>query len=139
MGVLGWLRSIPLGLPMRTPTASLKSHTGFAAPLSIVCAFSICLCLIAIGLYLGRAALLYVLAGILIGGIVGMFLSYLWHDVLARHLHLVGRLHHRRICMDEPGEYESYTVREPERPLTPIELEERTAKQRDGVKRGTSP
>jgi hypothetical protein len=122
---------IPSGLPMRIPIASLKSQAGFAAPLSIVCAFFICLCLIAIGLYLGQGALLYVLAGVLIGGIIGMFLSCLWHDVLARHLQLVRKLRDRHVRADESGECGSDTCREPEHPLTPTELQARVVKQRE--------
>jgi len=122
---------IPLGQLMRILIASRKSQAGFGTPLSVVCAFFICLCLIAIGLYLGRGALLYILAGMLIGGIVGMFLSYLWHHVLKSHPQLAKKLRYRRIRADEPKECESDAGQEQKRPLTPAGLEARAAKQRE--------
>ena len=118
-------------LLMRIPIASLKSQAGVRTPLSILCAFFICLCLIAIGLYLGQGALLYILAGMLIGGIVGMFLSYLWHHVLKSHPQLVRKLRDRRMRADEPRACESDAGEEQKRPLTPAEDEERAAKQRE--------
>jgi hypothetical protein len=80
---------------------------------------------------MGQGALLYVLAGILIGGIIGMFLSCLWHDVLAGHLRLVRELRDRHMRADKPKECGSDTCQEPTHPLTPAELEERVVKQRE--------
>ena len=122
---------IPSGQLMRISIASLKSQAGFGTPLSVVWAFFICLCLIAIGLYLGRGTLLYILAGMLTGGIVGMFLSYLWHHVVKSNPQLVKKLPYRRIRADEPKERESDAGEEQKRLLTPAELEGRAAKQRE--------
>lgn len=121
---------IPSGQLMRIPIASLKSQAGFGTPLSVVCAFLTCLALIAIGLYLGQGALPYVLAGMLIGGIVGMLLNYLWHHVLENHPQLVKKLGYRRIRADESNEHES-AAGEEQRCL-PISTEvARTAEQRE--------
>lgn len=98
---------IPSGQLMRIPIASLQYHAGFGTPLSAVCAFIICLCLITIGLYLGRGTPLYILAGMLIGGRVGMFLSYLWHHVVKSNPQLVKKLPYRRIRADGPKERKS--------------------------------
>lgn len=114
---------------MRIPIASLKSRAGFATPVSVVCAFFICLCLVAIGLYLGRGALLYIMAGMLIGGIVGMFLSYLWQRVLKGHPQSVKQLPYRHIGADDSRECDNNVGGEQELPLTLGEDEERAAKQ----------
>jgi hypothetical protein len=67
----------------------------------------------------------------LIGGIVGMFLSYLWHHVLKSHPQLVRKFCDRRMRADEPRVRGSDTGEEQKRLLTPAEDAGRAAKQRE--------
>jgi len=96
-----------------------------------VCAFFICLCFIAIGLYLSRGALLYILVGMLIGAIVAMFLGYPWRHVLKSHPQLGRKFRDRRMRADEPREGESDRGEKQKPPPTWAEDRGRAARQRE--------
>ncbi len=84
-----------------------------------------CLGLILTGLYQGRGALLYILAGMLIGVIVGMSLSYLWRHVLERYPQLAKRLQYRLV---PAGKHESDSGEEHESPAIAEEDQERATR-----------
>lgn len=83
-----------------------------------------CLGLILTGLYQGRGALLYILAGMLIGVMVGIFLSYLWRHLLESYPQLAKKLQYRLVRTDEPKQYESDVGEEHECPVIAEENQE---------------